>query len=63
MAGSCPPSSAGVMVGFFGLLGLLAFHSFPNKTKDVLLILIGALAVGWKDVMGYYFGSSAGSEE
>jgi hypothetical protein len=50
-----------VTVGFFGLLTLLAFHSFPDKTKDVLLILIGALTVGWKDVMGYYFGSSADS--
>ena len=52
-----------VTVGFFGLLLLLAFHTLPAQAKDVLLILIGALTVGWKDVMGYYFGSSAGSEE
>ena len=52
-----------VTVGFFGLVGLLAFHAFPEATKDTLLLLIGALTVGWKDVMGYYFGSSAGSQQ
>jgi hypothetical protein len=52
-----------VTVGFFGLVTLLAFHAFPEATKDTLLLLIGALTVGWKDVMGYYFGSSAGSQE
>jgi hypothetical protein len=51
-----------VTLGFFGLVGLLAFHAFPDKTRDVFMILIGALTVGWKDVMGYYFGSSAGSD-
>jgi hypothetical protein len=52
-----------VTVGFFGLVGLMAFHAFPDKTRDVLMLLIGALTVGWKDVMGYYFGSSAGSDD
>ena len=52
-----------VTLGFFGLVGLMAFHAFPDKTRDVLMLLIGALTVGWKDVMGYYFGSSAGSDD
>jgi len=51
-----------VTVGFFSLVGLMAFHPFPEQTKDVFLILVGALTVGWKDVMGYYLGSSAGSD-
>lgn len=59
------PAILGIFVtlGFFGLVVLLAFHAFPDKTRDVLMVLIGALAVGWKDVMGYYFGSSAGSDD
>jgi len=58
------PTILGLSVtgGFFGLVGLMAFHAFPEQTKDVLLMLVGALTVGWKDVMGYFFGSSAGSD-
>lgn len=52
-----------VTAGFFGLVALMAFHPFPLETKDVFLILVGALTVGWKDVMGYFLGSSAGSAE
>jgi hypothetical protein len=58
------PMLLGLIVtsGFFGIVILMCFHAFPADTKDTLLMLLGALAVGWKDVMGYFFGSSAGSD-
>jgi len=49
-------------VGFFGVLLLLAYHAVPDKSRDVFMILLGALTVGFKDALGYYLGSSASSE-
>lgn len=55
---------AWVMVGgFFGLTGLLLFHSVPSAQNNVIFMLFGALAAGFGSVMNYYFGSSKGSSE
>lgn len=51
----------GVNICFFSVVLVLLFRGLPLESKDVLLILLGALTAGWKDVYGYYFGSSAGS--
>ena len=50
-----------VNIAFFGVILALIFRTVPTESRDTLLILLGALTVGWKDVYGYYFGSSAGS--
>jgi hypothetical protein len=46
---------------FLICLYLLFFCPFPAGSKDVLLIVVGALITIVKDVYGYYFGSSEGS--
>lgn len=51
-----------VVLGLFGLLGLLAFHEVPSANRDVLVAMVGALAVGFQNVLHFYFGSSAGSQ-
>jgi hypothetical protein len=53
--------SLSVNVMFFGVIIALVYRAVPADSKDVILILLGALTAGWKDVLGYYFGSSAGS--
>ena len=48
-------------IGFFATVGFLLFRTMPVESKDVLLLLLGALTATFKDVYGYYFGSSSGS--
>ena len=48
-------------IGFFSTVWFLLFRTMPVESKDVLLLLLGALTATFKDVYGYYFGSSAGS--
>lgn len=49
------------VITFIICLYLLFFQPIPEGSKDVLLIVAGALIVIVKDVYGYYFGSSEGS--
>ena len=46
---------------FLVCLWLLFVQEFPSGSKDVLLIVVGALITIVKDVYSYYFGSSEGS--
>lgn len=50
-----------VNAAFFGVLAALIFKVVPQESRDILLVLVGALTASWKDTYGYYFGSSAGS--
>lgn len=50
-----------VTIGFFGLLSLLIFHVLPNECADIVKIMVGSLGTAWSMIVGYYFGSSAGS--
>lgn len=47
--------------GFFGLLGLMAYHALPPANEKVFDIMLGALSGAWIAVVNYYLGSSAGS--
>jgi hypothetical protein len=48
-----------VVLGFFGLLFMLSRN--PTVNHDALNVLYGSLGASVTGVMGYYFGSSAGS--
>lgn len=42
-------------------LYLLFMVPMPSLSRDIILVIIGALVATFKDVYGYYFGSSEGS--
>jgi hypothetical protein len=47
--------------GFFSLLYMLFFVPLPEITKDILQVLLGAVAGQWTSIIQYHFGSSSGS--
>jgi hypothetical protein len=54
--------SYALLIGFFVVLGLLIFKGTPRDGGgEALLVLLGSLATAFISVIGYYFGSSAGS--
>ena len=52
-----------IVLGFFGLLGLLIFNPAPVDNKDLLNITIGSLIAAFATVVGYFYGSSKGSAD
>lgn len=54
-----------VVIGFFGVLYVVAVHgaSISDETREPLLILLGALTAAFGQVFNFFFGSSAGSQE
>jgi uncharacterized membrane protein len=50
-----------IIVGFFGLLYLLVTKTVPDVNKDLLNLVVGALIGSFATVVGYFYGSSAGS--
>ena len=52
-----------LVLGFFGLLGLLIFRPIPTVNNEVLYLAIGALISGFTTVVNYFYGSSAGSAQ
>jgi len=55
-----------ITLGFFGTLSYILKFGLPQQdeaAKNVLLMLVGSLGTAWTTgVVGYYFGSSAGSD-
>jgi hypothetical protein len=52
-----------VVTGFFVLLYLLVSRTVPDVNKDLLNLVTGALIGSFASVIGYFFGSSAGSQK
>jgi hypothetical protein len=52
-----------VVIGFFILLYVLVFLPIPEKNSDLLNLIVGALIGSFATVVGYFFGSSAGSSK
>lgn len=52
-----------VVLGFFATITVLLFRpvDIQPAIRDVLLVLVGVLASTFKDVTGYWIGSSHGS--
>jgi hypothetical protein len=51
----------GVTVGFFGILGIMAFHGLPMSGNEAFLLLLGSLATSFTSIISFYYGSSSGS--
>jgi hypothetical protein len=50
-----------VTIGFFGILFALMV-GYAQKS-DELMIMLGSLGTAWTGIIGFYFGSSSGSQE
>lgn len=50
-----------VTAGFFGILLLMALRALPEANRDLVNVVVGALGTAWISIIGYYFGTSAGS--
>lgn len=55
-----PLLAIGITTGFFAVLILLLLR--PEPASGVATTLLGALGAAWVAVIGFYFGSSAGSQ-
>ena len=57
-----PPILAAIVtLGFFGILGLMIFDKSLSPTEP-LLVMLGSLGTAWTMIIGFYFGSSHGSQ-
>lgn len=55
-----------VVFAFFAVIMALFLYikaDFPAGVREVVLVLVGVLAGAFKDVVGYWMGSSASSQK
>jgi hypothetical protein len=52
-----------VVLGFFALLYILSVIPIPADNKDSMQIVIGALVGAFVTIIGFFFGSSSGSQQ
>ena len=58
-----PILALGTVALTFILYGIIIFTDVDGQSKDILIYVLGALTSAVTMVLGYYFGSSAGSKE
>jgi hypothetical protein len=58
-----PVLALGTVALTFILYGIIIFTDVDEQSKDILIYVLGALTSAVTMVLGYYFGSSAGSKE
>ena len=58
-----PILALGTVALTFILYGIIIFTDVNEQSKDILIYVLGALTSAVTMVLGYYFGSSAGSKE
>lgn len=54
--------AGGIVLGLFTLLALMTFQDLPAANHDALMMLLGSLSAAFTAVVGFYYGSSAGSQ-
>jgi len=52
-----------IVVGFFGLIGIMMYVAIPAASNNIIYMLFGTLGAGFGSVMQYFFGSSKGSKD
>lgn len=52
-----------IVIGFFGLMGILIFKVIPTANSSMLNLVVGALLGSFTTVIGYFFGSSKSSSD
>lgn len=52
-----------IIVGFFTILALLVLKPVPQINSEILYLVVGTLIGSFTSVVGYFFGSSAGSKQ
>jgi drug/metabolite transporter (DMT)-like permease len=52
-----------IVIGFFGCLLALLIHpaTLSDLNREPVMLMIGALIAAFAGIVGYFFGSSAGS--
>jgi len=58
-----PVLALGTVALTFILFGIVLFADVKPESKDIIIYVLGALTSAVTMVLGYYFGSSAGSKE
>ena len=51
-----------VVIGFFAIVILMLYATIPVANQGPLNIIVGGLITGFATVIGYFFGSSKGSQ-
>lgn len=62
-AWSAPIISVVVVVGFFLIIYALFRNEIPEGSREIALILLGALGAGFTQVLNFWLGSSKGSKD
>lgn len=51
-----------VIFTFIGIVGLLCFHVVPQENREELILVVGVIVGSYKDVIGFFFGSTSSSK-
>lgn len=51
-----------IVIGFFVLMITLVLVDVSNSNEDLLYLSVGALIAAFSNIVGYFYGSSAGSQ-
>lgn len=52
-----------IVIGFFSIVILLLGTEVPATNKDLFNLLVGALIAAFSTIVGFFYGSSLGSQE
>ncbi len=50
-----------LVLGFFGLIGVMLFFPIPVSNSDIIKVLVGFVGGSFVTMVSFYFGDSEGS--
>lgn len=50
-----------LVLGFFGLIGVMLFFPIPISNADIIKVLVGFVGGAFVTMVSFYFGDSEGS--